>query len=119
MTDVSPWSYLLLAVVGFVSSIVNIVAAGGSFLTLPVLILLGAPTVEANGTNRLGVIAQNASGVWGFHRHRVLDERVQPLALQIGERRNEIEVPVSAGHRQPLSTRRRCRKRTAAAQASR
>ena len=73
MTDASPWSYLLLAVVGFVSSIVNIVAAGGSFLTLPVLILLGAPSVDANGTNRLCVIAQNASGIWGFHRHGVLD----------------------------------------------
>jgi hypothetical protein len=73
VTDASPWSYLLLAAVGFVASVLNIVAAGGSFLTLPVLILLGAPTVEANGTNRLGVIAQNASAVWGFHRHRVLD----------------------------------------------
>jgi uncharacterized membrane protein YfcA len=69
----SPWSYLLLVVVGFVASVVNIVAAGGSFLTLPALILLGAPSVEANGTNRLGVIAQNAIGVWGFHRHGVLD----------------------------------------------
>jgi uncharacterized membrane protein YfcA len=73
VADASPWSYLLLAAVGFVASVVNIVAAGGSFLTLPVLILLGAPSVDANGTNRLGVIAQNASGVWGFHRHRVLD----------------------------------------------
>ena len=87
MTDASPWSYLLLAVVGFVASVVNIVAAGGSFLTLPVLILLGAPSVEANGTNRLGVIAQNASGVWGFHRHRVLD---WPWALK-------ATVPTVAG----------------------
>ena len=53
----------LLAAVGFVASVLNIVAAGGSFLTLPVLILLGAPSVEANGTNRLGVIAQNAIGL--------------------------------------------------------
>ena len=87
MTDASPWSYLLLAVVGFVASVVNIVAAGGSFLTLPVLILLGAPTVEANGTNRLGVIAQNASAVWGFHRHRLLD---WPWALR-------ATVPAMAG----------------------
>jgi len=73
VTDASPWSYLLLATVGFVASVLNVVAAGGSFLTLPVLILMGAPSVEANGTNRLGVIAQNASAVWGFHRHGVLD----------------------------------------------
>jgi uncharacterized protein len=87
VTDASPWSYLLLAVVGFVASVVNIVAAGGSFLTLPVLILLGAPSVDANGTNRLGVIAQNASGIWGFHRHRVLD---WPWALR-------ATVPALAG----------------------
>jgi len=87
VTDASPWSYLLLAVVGFVASVVNIVAAGGSFLTLPVLILLGAPSVDANGTNRLGVIAQNASGIWGFHRHGVLD---WPWALRAA-------VPAVAG----------------------
>jgi len=87
VTDASPWSYLLLAAVGFVASVLNVVAAGGSFLTLPVLILLGAPSVEANGTNRLGVIAQNASGVWGFHRHGVLD---WPWALR-------ATVPAVAG----------------------
>lgn len=73
--DASPWAYLLLAAVGFVSSVVNVVAAGGSFLTLPVLIFLGLPTLEANASNRIGVIAQNASAVWGFHRHGVLDWR--------------------------------------------
>ncbi|HET6900146.1 MAG TPA: sulfite exporter TauE/SafE family protein [Vicinamibacteria bacterium] len=87
MTDASPWSYVLLAAVGFVASVVNIVAAGGSFLTLPVLILLGAPSVDANGTNRLGVIAQNATGIWGFHGHGVLD---WPWALK-------ATVPAVAG----------------------
>jgi uncharacterized protein len=73
--DASPWAYLLLAAVGFVASVLNVVAAGGSFLTLPLLIFLGLPTVEANATNRIGVIAQNAISVWGFHRHGVLDWR--------------------------------------------
>ena len=73
--DASPWGYLLLAAVGFVSSVLNVVAAGGSFLTLPVLIFLGLPTLEANASNRIGVIAQNAIAVWGFHRHGVLDWR--------------------------------------------
>jgi uncharacterized membrane protein YfcA len=73
--DAPPWAYLLLAAVGFVSSVVNVVAAGGSFLTLPVLIFLGVPSLDANGTNRIGVIAQNATAVWGFHRHRALDWR--------------------------------------------
>jgi uncharacterized membrane protein YfcA len=51
---------------------INVVAAGGSFLTLPLLLFLGFPAAIANGTNRVGVLAQNISGVIGFHRHEVL-----------------------------------------------
>ncbi len=67
--------YALLAVAGFLTSILNVLAGGGSFLTLPLLIFLGLPASEANGTNRLGVLAQTISAVWGFHRARVLDWR--------------------------------------------
>jgi uncharacterized membrane protein YfcA len=65
----------LLALVGagFVASTLNVIAGGGSFLTLPLLIFFGLPAVEANATNRLGVLVQNIGGVWGFHRHGVLD----------------------------------------------
>ena len=73
MTD--SWSYLLLFATGVVASIINVVAAGGSFLTLPVLIFLGLPTVVANGTNRVGILMQSVSAVWGFHRAGSLDWR--------------------------------------------
>jgi uncharacterized membrane protein YfcA len=56
----APGSYILLALVGFVASVLNVIAGGGSFFTLPVLIFLGLPAAVANGTNRIGVIAQNA-----------------------------------------------------------
>jgi uncharacterized membrane protein YfcA len=87
VTDATPWSYLLLAAVGFVASVLNVISGGGSFLTLPTLIFLGVPAPDANGTNRIGVLAQNATAVWGFHRHRVLD---WPWALA-------ASVPASAG----------------------
>ncbi len=64
---------VLLAVAGFVSSALNMVSGGGSFLTLPLLIFLGLPAGEANATNRVGVVAQNITGVLAFHSHRVLD----------------------------------------------
>ena len=64
--------YLLCVTVGFIAGALNIVAAGGSFLTLPLLLALGLSAPDANGTNRVGVLAQNASGVWGFHRHDVM-----------------------------------------------
>jgi uncharacterized membrane protein YfcA len=66
---------LALSAAAFVASVLNVIAGGGSFLTLPLLIFFGLPSVEANGTNRLGVLAQNVGGVWGFHRHGVLDWR--------------------------------------------
>jgi uncharacterized membrane protein YfcA len=66
-------TFTLLAVTGFVSGALNIVAGGGSFLTLPMLIFVGLPPSVANGTNRIGVLLQNVGGVWGFHRHGVLE----------------------------------------------
>ena len=67
--------YLLLVAAGVVASILNVVAGGGSFLILPILIFLGLPSVVANGTNRVGVLMQNLSAIWGFHSARVLDWR--------------------------------------------
>jgi uncharacterized protein len=69
---VSPIGYLALFVIGFVAAVINVIAAGGSFLTLPLLLFLGLPASVANGTNRVGVLSQNISAVRGFHRHRVL-----------------------------------------------
>jgi hypothetical protein len=57
-----------------------VVAGGGSFLTLPLLIFLGYPPGVANGTNRVGILAQNVAAVLGFHRHGVLDTRLGLLA---------------------------------------
>jgi uncharacterized protein len=84
---VSVFGYAALAGVGFIAAVLNVVAAGGSFLTLPLLIFLGLPAPVANGTNRVGVLAQNLSAVAGFHRHQVL-----PLRWALG-----VSVPAVAG----------------------
>jgi uncharacterized protein len=70
-----PLEYAVLVAAGFVASVINVIAGGGSFLTLPILIFLGLPTVVANATNRVGVLTQNLSAVWGFHSAGVLDWR--------------------------------------------
>jgi uncharacterized membrane protein YfcA len=69
----SPWAYLLLVCTGFVAGTLNVLAGGGSFLTLPVLIFLGLPPGLANGTNRVGIFLQNVSAVTTFRRQGVLD----------------------------------------------
>jgi uncharacterized membrane protein YfcA len=64
---------VLLAAAGLFAGTLNVVAGGGSFLTLPVLLFLGLPAAVANATNRVGVLAQNVSGAWGYHRHGAMD----------------------------------------------
>ncbi len=71
MSDLS--QIVLLVIAGFVSAALNMFSGGGSFLTLPLLIFLGLPAGEANATNRVGVVAQNITGVLSFHSHRLVD----------------------------------------------
>jgi len=66
---------LLLAavpVVGFVAGFVNTLAGTGSLITLPTLIVLGLPANVANGTNRVGLLAQNLVSVASFRRQGAL-----------------------------------------------
>ncbi len=70
------WQLPALAAVGFVSGFLNILAGGGSLLTLPMLIFLGLPPVVANGTNRVGVLCQNIFAITSFRRHGVLPMRL-------------------------------------------
>ena len=61
-------NYAMLAGVGLSAGALNTVAGGGSFLTLPYLIVLGLPAAEANGTNRLAVILQSLTAFREFRR---------------------------------------------------
>jgi len=71
---VNPWlQYLILLAAGVVAGALNVVAGGGSFLTLPALIFLGLPPTVANGTNRVAIFFQNIGAVWGFQRHGVIE----------------------------------------------
>lgn len=65
--------YPLLFAAGAVAGVINVVAGGGSFLTLPLLMFMGLPAGVANGTNRVGILVQNVGAVWSFQRHGVMD----------------------------------------------
>lgn len=67
MSDVVAGSLLLFGV-GVFAGVLNVIAGGGSFLTVPVLIFLGLPATVANGTNRLAIITQNVGAVWSFRK---------------------------------------------------
>ncbi len=63
---------ILLVAIGVLAGAINVIAGGGSFLTVPMLIFLGLPPTVANGTNRLAVITQNIGAVWAFQRRRLI-----------------------------------------------
>mgnify|MGYP002623411351 FL=1 len=70
MTD---FGYVALFLTGIVAGALNVIAGGGSFLSLPLLMFLGLPPGVANGTNRVGILLQNVAAVRSFERHGVLD----------------------------------------------
>jgi uncharacterized membrane protein YfcA len=61
----------LLAGGGLVAGVFNTLAGGGSLLSVPLLVLVGLPGTLANGTNRVGVLAQNAVAAWRFRAQGV------------------------------------------------
>ncbi len=69
--------YLYPAVIaaGFGAGFINTLAGSGSLITLPLLIFLGLPPTVANGTNRVGVLFQNAVSAASFRRQKMLDVR--------------------------------------------
>ena len=57
-----------LIAAGAISSAVNVVAGGGSLLTLACLMAMGQTAGSANATVRLGILLQNIISLWLFHR---------------------------------------------------
>jgi uncharacterized protein len=65
---VTHWDILLLIGGGFAAGVVNTMAGGGSALTVPLLVLAGVPGNQANGSNRVGVLASSGSAALAFRR---------------------------------------------------
>ena len=66
---------LLLLAAGCASGFLNVIAGGGSLITLPLLLHMGYPAPLANGTNRVAVIAQSLSAVATFRSKGHSDAR--------------------------------------------
>lgn len=62
------WEAVLLLGGGLAAGVINTMAGGGSALTVPLLVLAGVPGNQANGSNRVGVLAASASAVAAFRK---------------------------------------------------
>lgn len=70
----------LLVFAGVFAGFVNSIAGGGSLLIMPLLIFMGLPSAEANGTNRVAIFIQNIFSVAGYRSKGVY---VFPFAIYV------------------------------------
>ncbi len=71
LNDLNILHLLLILIIGAAAGFINVLAGGGSFLTLPLMIFLGLPPNVANGTNRVAIIMQNVFSVGSFIHKKV------------------------------------------------
>lgn len=72
---------LILFCVGIVAGVINVMAGGGSSLTLPALIFIGLDSSVANGTNRIGILLQSISATLSYRQEKISEiEKSMKLA---------------------------------------
>lgn len=65
------WYIPILFAVGVIAGLMNVMAGGGSAITLPLLIFMGLDSALANGTNRIAIFVQNLFAVWSFRQQKM------------------------------------------------
>ncbi|MGA8602559.1 MAG: TSUP family transporter, partial [Beijerinckiaceae bacterium] len=58
--------FLLLALGGFVAGAMNALAGGGSFVSLPAMIVAGVPSVEANASGTVALFPGQVTSAWAY-----------------------------------------------------
>lgn len=77
---------LILFGVGLLAGVINVMAGGGSSLTLPALIFLGLDSATANGTNRVGILIQSIFATLSFRKEKI-------TGLNLGLRLAALTIP--------------------------
>ncbi len=75
--------YFVLGLAGFLAGVLNTIAGGGTFLTLPALVFTGVPPVAANATSAVAVFPGYLSGALGFRKELQAFDRRELLRLTL------------------------------------
>jgi uncharacterized membrane protein YfcA len=59
-------SFFLILGAGLLAGAMNALAGGGSFVTLPALISVGVPSVQANASSTVGLFPGTAASAWAY-----------------------------------------------------
>lgn len=64
-----PWTEaLLILLAGVAAGTINTIVGSGTLVTFPTLLAFGFPSVTANVSNTIGLVAGGLSGTWGYRR---------------------------------------------------
>ena len=73
---------LLVFAAAFAAGAINAVAGGGTLLSVPTLIWVGVPALDANATSTVGLWPGSIGSVWGYRRELAdADRRLFALAV--------------------------------------
>ena len=68
-----PTNFIILAIVGAIAGFLNVLAGGGSALTIPMMIFLGYDATVANGSNRIAIQVEALSAVAAYRKQQHSD----------------------------------------------
>lgn len=66
--ELTPMLIAMLVGSGLIAGFMNVMSAGGSMVTLPMLMFLGLDPTTANGSNRVSIVLQNTTAVSQYIR---------------------------------------------------
>lgn len=69
------FSGTILVGVGILAGFLNVVAGGGSLLTLPTMIFMGLPPNVANASNRVAILLQNVFAIKRFQKSGLVEAK--------------------------------------------
>ncbi len=75
--------WITLAVAGFLGGMLNAIAGGGSFITLPALIFVGVSPVSANATGTAALLPGYIASAWRFRKDVELPANISFLKISI------------------------------------
>jgi uncharacterized membrane protein YfcA len=75
------WQGIVLSLAGCIAGFLNVMAGGGSLITMPILVFMGEDGTVANGTNRVAILIQNLVATAGFAERGLSDFK---LSLSLG-----------------------------------
>lgn len=83
--EFTAYQYIIAILGGFLAGSINTLAGSGSAITLSILTeILGLPGNLANGTNRIGVIAQGSLSSYVFYNNGKLDfKKGKPIIISV------------------------------------